>query len=108
MSKLINIWKARNLSSLILPQIQFLFSMVQVPDVLFKEIDTILLNYLWGNKPAKIKQSTIIVPIQEGGLNMIDVLAVHTTAKCHWIQRLLIGEQHLILSLKIIEIVNNN
>ena len=100
MNKLINIWKARSLSlkgkitiirSLILPQIQFLFSMVYIPDKLLKEIDSLLLNYLWGNKPAKIKRSTITAPIKDGGLNMIDVLAVDTTAKCSWIKRLLTG-----------------
>ena len=85
MNNLINIWKSRNLSlkgkitiirSLILPQIQFLFPMVFVPDSLLKDIDNLLFNYLWGNKPAKIKRSTIIAPIEDGGLNMIDVFAV--------------------------------
>ena len=46
------------------------------------------------DKPAKIKRSTLIAPIQEGGLNMVDVFAVHTTAKCGWIKRSLLGAQN--------------
>ena len=54
MNKLIKHLKARNSSlkgkitfirSLILPLIQFLFSMVFVPETLLKEIDTILFTY---------------------------------------------------------------
>ena len=104
MNNLINIWKSRNLSlkgkitiirSLILTQIQFLFSMIFVPDSLLKDIDNLLFNYVWGNKPAKIKRSKIIAPIEDGGLNMIDVFAVHATAKCGWLRRLSLGEQSL-------------
>ena len=90
----VTILKRKNYRSLILPQIQFLFSVVYIPDKLLKEIDSLLLNYLWGNKPANIKRSTITAPIKDGGLNMIDVFAVHTTAKCSWIKRLLIGEKN--------------
>ena len=100
MNKLINIWKARSLSlrgkvtiirNLILPQIQFLFSMVYIPDNILKEIDNLLFQYLWDNKPPKIKKNTIIAPVKEGGLNMVDVYAVHTAAKCGWLKRLLNG-----------------
>ena len=104
MNKLINIWRSRNLSlkgkitiirSLILPQIQFLFSMVLVPETLLKEIDTILFSYIWNNKPAKIKRSTLIAPVKEGGLGMVDVHVVHVAAKCSWLKRLLVGNQDL-------------
>ena len=97
MNTLINIWKSRYLSlkgkvtiirSLILPQIQFLFSMIYIPNNLLKDIETILFKYLWDGKPPKIKRSTIIASIEEGGLNMVDVFAVHTTAKCGWVRRL--------------------
>ena len=37
---------------------------------------------------AKIKRSTIIAPIEQGGLSMIDVYEVHATSKCSWICRL--------------------
>ena len=104
MNKLINIWKARNLSlrgkvtiirSLILPQIQFLFSMIYIPDKILKDIDSILFKYLWDNKPSKIKKTTLIAPIKEGGFNMVDVFAVHTAAKCGWLKRILAGNTEM-------------
>ena len=100
--KLINIWKLRNLSlkgkitiikTLLLPQIQFLFSMLYTPNNIIKQIDEKLFNFLWDNKPAKIKRDTIIAPIKDGGLGMVDTYEVNTTAKCMWIKRLLCENQ---------------
>ena len=62
--------------------------MIYIPNNLLKDIDTILFKYLWDGKPPKIKISTIIASIEEGGLNMLDIFAVHTTAKCGWVRRL--------------------
>ena len=98
MHKIINIWTSGNLSlrgrimiikALILPQIQFLFSMLYTPDQILKKIDDMLFKYLWSNKPPKIKRNTIIAPTQSGGLGMVDVHKVHTAAKCSWIKCLL-------------------
>ena len=94
---LINIWKGRKLSlkgkitilrKLILPQIQFLFSMIAIPDKILKQLDKLFFDYLLDNKPAKVKRSTIIGPIDQGGLAMIDVYEIHAAAKCNWIKRL--------------------
>ena len=94
---LLNIWKGRKLSlkgkitilrTLILPQVQFLFSMIVIPESTLKQLDKIFFDYLWDNKPAKIKRSTIIAPIEQGGLSMLDVYEVHAAAKCSWIKRI--------------------
>ena len=98
MESIINMWKCRNLSlkgkiciikTLILPQIQFLFSTLYIPHDYLNKIDKILFNFLWNGKISKIKRNSIISNINEGGLNMVDVFTVHTTAKCMWIKRLL-------------------
>ena len=103
MEGLINIWRSRGLSlkgkiiiikTLILPQIQFLFSMIYTPDIILKRVDNILFSFLWDNKPPKIKRSTIISPIVKGGLGMIDVYAVHDAAKCSWVRRLFDGQEN--------------
>ena len=69
--------------------------MVLVPETLLKEIDTILFSYIWNNQPEKIKRSTLITPVKEGGLAMVDVHALHVTAKCSWLKGLLVGNQDL-------------
>ena len=97
METLINIWRSRNLSlkgkttiikTLILPQIQFLFSMIYIPESTIERIDKMLFNFLWDNKTPKIKKLTTIAAIEDGGLGMIDVHEVHRAAKCGWIKRL--------------------
>ena len=47
-----------------------------------------LFDFLWKSKPAKIKLTTIIAPISEGGLGMVDVYNVHLASKINWIERL--------------------
>ena len=97
METLLNIWRSRNLSlkgkitimkTIILPQIQFLFSMIYIPDEILDKIDKLLFNYLWDCKRSKIKRTTITAKIENGGLGMIDVHEVHNASKCGWIKRL--------------------
>ena len=82
MNTITNIWRPRCLSlkgkitiikTLIIPQIHFLFAMIYIPENILQKIDKILFDFLWSSKPAKIKRSTIIAPIEEGGLGMVDV-----------------------------------
>ena len=96
MENLLNVWKSRNLSlkgkitilkTLILPQIQFLFSMLYIPEIILEKIDSLMLKFLWNNKPPKIRKNVIIAPIVQGGLGMVDVHSIHTAAKCGWIRR---------------------
>ena len=96
MKTLTNIWNSRQLllkgtimilKTLVLLQIQFLLGMIYVPDKILSEIDTVLFNFLWTGKPPKIKKTTIIAPVIEGGLGMIDKNEVHTAAKCSWLKR---------------------
>ena len=98
METMMNIWTGRHLSlkgkitiirTLILPQIQFLFSSIAISAEILKKIDGLLRNFLWNKKPSKIKKSTIIANIEKGGLKMVDVYSVHDAAKFSWIKRLL-------------------
>ena len=93
----LNMWRARKLSlkgkimiikTLILPQIQFLFALIHMDSKILQHIDTILFQFLWNGKPAKIKRSTMIAPIEQGGLKMIDTHEVHNASKIGWIKRL--------------------
>ena len=92
-----NIWQSRNLSlkgkvliikTLILPQIYHLISSLFCPSDMLKKIDKLILAFIWGNKPAKIKKNTLIGNYGSGGLKMPDIYTIHTTAKIKWINRL--------------------
>ena len=97
MNTIMNIWRSRSLSlkgkitiikTLILPQIHFLFSMIFIPEHILQKIDKMLLDFLWNSKPAKVKRTTMIAPITDGGLGMVDVFKVHLASKISWIKRL--------------------
>ena len=87
---ILNIWRSRNLSlkgkitiikTLIIPQVQFMFSTIFIPANIFEKIDKILFEFLWQSKPSQIKKSTIIAPISEGGLGMVDIFSIQQLTK---------------------------
>ena len=95
--KILFTWNSRTLSlkgritiikALVFPQILFLFNLIYVPKEIFDQINKEFLNFLWRNKPPKIKKETIIGQLEDGGLKMIDVYNMHVAAKCGWIKRL--------------------
>ena len=54
-----------------------------------KRIETILFNFLWSNKNAKIAKIDAFKPLNQGGLAMVDVKSFWQSLKCTWIRRLL-------------------
>ena len=98
METILNIWKSRCLSlngkitiikTLIVPQVQFLFSMIYVDDKNLKQIEQMLYNYIWNGKVHKVKKKTFIAPIEHGGLGMLYINSCNYAAKGSWIRRLL-------------------
>ena len=45
-------------------------------------------NFLWNNKPDKIKRKQLIQNYQNGGLRMLDIDLFINSLKCSWIKRL--------------------
>ena len=80
------------IKALVLPQILFLFNLIYVPNEILDQINKEFFNFLWRNKPPKIKKETIIGQLEDGGLKMIDVYNMHVAAKCSWIRRLVSNE----------------
>ena len=80
------------IKALVLPQILFLFNLIYVSKEILDQINKEFLNFLWRNKPPKIKKETIIGQLVDVGLKMIDVYNMHVAAKCGWIKLLLSKE----------------
>ena len=98
MKTILSIWKTRNLSwkgrililkSLVTPQIHYLLSCCYCPSKYLTMIDKSLFNFLWGDKPAKIKRSTILATYKMGGLKMPDIFAINQTCKLKWLKKLI-------------------
>ena len=85
METIIKQWKKRNLTpvgkiSLIKPLLisQFNHLFISLPDPsdkLIKEMRNTMFEFLWNNKPDKIKRDTLCADFDEGGLKMIDIKA---------------------------------
>ena len=76
-------WKGRIMiiKTLILSQVTHLLSMLFTPKSFLEKIDKSIFNFLWQNKPPRIKRETIIASIEDGGLRMPDIYAFHQAQK---------------------------
>ena len=61
---------AELLKSLAIPQLLYTSSVLHVPNAFIEKVDTNMTRFLWNNKPAKIKASTIVSEIEDGWLKM--------------------------------------
>ena len=86
----LQIWRQRNLSwkgrvmiikTLILSQVTHLLGMIFTPNSFLEELDKLIFNFLWNNKPPRIKRETIIATVKDGGLRMPDIYAFHIAQK---------------------------
>ena len=87
---IINIWNQRSLSwkgkimvikSLILSQFSHLFTMIYTPKYILDRLQKAILNFMWDNKPPRIKFETIIAKTDQGGLKLPDIIAFHNAQK---------------------------
>jgi hypothetical protein len=79
---LIKIWHCRHLAlkgkvtivnSLLVSQMMYIASVIHIPKWAITKYNTLITNFIWDNKPQKIKYTTLIAPISQGGLNLQDL-----------------------------------
>ena len=97
----LQIWRQRNLSwkgrvmiikTLILSQVTHLLGMIFTPNSFLEELDKLIFNFLWNNKPPRIKRETIIATVKDGGLRMPDIYAFHIAQKVLGMKNLILEE----------------
>ena len=83
------IGKITVIKTLLTSQLNHLFISLPNPNEDFiKKMNTLLYQFLWSNKPDKIKRSIIVKDYTEGGLKMIDLKNFMLSLKSTWIRRL--------------------
>ena len=92
-------WSSRDLSplgkiqvikSLALSQLTYLFTVLPNPPQDFiTDLNRILFEFVWSNKPDKVKRSTLINTKNNGGFDMVDISSFINSLKCSWIKRYL-------------------
>ena len=97
LEKTLNCWKRRNLTllgrinivkTLGLSILIYNTSVLTIPEHFVKEINRLTFNFIWEDKRAKIKKTTIIRERQQGELKMIDFEIMEKAPKLAWIERL--------------------
>ena len=99
MQKEINAWSKRDLTpfgrvtvikSLIISKIVHILIALPTPSFkLMKKINKMLYDFLWDNKPDKIKRYTTKLSLEKGGIGMIDLESFDKSLKLTWIRRLI-------------------
>ena len=97
LNKILNIWSARDISTygrinivktLALSKLTFVCSVLETPENFTEEVNKITSNFIWKQKPPKIKNSTLVKCKEEGGLNMTDFTVFDRALKLCWVKRL--------------------
>ena len=98
-------WKNRNLTlmgkitlikSLLSSQFAYVMQITFLPDSVLKHLNTLFFKFLWSTSNTgvetrvteRVKRSTMVLDLDEGGLNMINMCAIQKTLAFKWISRL--------------------
>ena len=97
--KIIHHWLPRKLTpigrntiikSLLIPKItHLLITLPNPPEKFIKELNALLLSFLWNKKPPKIKKEVLYQNISSGGLRMVELNNFIVALKITWIRRLI-------------------
>ncbi len=59
------------------------------PDkVFYKKQDELVFNFIWNNKPEKIKRKYLDNSLDEGGVKLINLKAPNLSLKASWLQKI--------------------
>ena len=97
MGKILNCWKRRKLTllgkvnivkSLGWSKLIYKASVLPLPENFGKRVDKTILDFIWDNKPHKIKTKTLIGDRNVGGLKMSEFELMNKTLKALSVRRL--------------------
>jgi len=74
-----------------LPKLIYSLSVLSNPPMnVLTEINSLILKFIWDNKPDKIKRNRLKTPISEGGLSVPDICDFNRSIKAGLIKRYLV------------------
>jgi hypothetical protein len=95
--RILDMWLQRDLSligkitvlkSLAFSKIIYQCGVINPPENYKDHITDIAYNFIWHNKPDKIKRLTLIAENEKGGLKMLDIGSFLKAQKAMWVKRL--------------------
>ena len=97
LKKTLRVWSRRDLSiygrinivkTLALSKLVFISSVLENPKNFATEVNKIAFDFIWKQKPTKIKKTTLIEKKSNGGLGMKDFVLFDKALKLTWVKRL--------------------
>ncbi|XP_071176505.1 uncharacterized protein [Mytilus edulis] len=86
--KLTLMGKSTVIKTLALPKlIHLLTALPNLPESKLNELNTLFFQFIWNGKPDRIRRSTLIGDIPQGGLNMMNIHYFNIYLKIGWIKR---------------------
>ena len=98
---LLAIWKMRDLSikgrvyilkSVGISSLLYQMEMQEVGDDILKEVSKIMFNFLWQNGRPLVKKDICYLPIENSGLNMVNISVIVKVKRIQFVLRVLNGE----------------
>ena len=80
------------INSLIFPIFTYVVSAYVVQVKYRKEIDSKCFKFIWNNKPDKVKRTSVVGKLGNGGLKIIDIQNYFMSLKASWVSRLVSNE----------------
>ena len=61
------------INQLVLSQRWFLAQVIQIPDTVINRVERLVADLLWNEKPPKVIKPNLHLPVEEGGLGILEV-----------------------------------
>lgn len=91
-------WNARSLSikgkvtlvnSLLISLLQYQSASIFTPPQVFKDYRKLVAEFIWNGRKAKVAYATLILPVAQGGLNVMDLDTRVQVSTLQWVRRLI-------------------
>ena len=90
-------WSQRNLTikgrivivrTLLASQLIFISSCHRIANTYSKEIQSLIMRFIWRGRPPKVAKETLCQNAKEGGLNAVDVERFSVALRLNWVRRI--------------------
>jgi hypothetical protein len=76
-------------NTLLVTQLIYICTVIQTPEWVTKEYNSMIHKFIWNGKPAKVKYNCLVNTIDEGGLKLQDLSAKIKACQMVWIKRMI-------------------
>lgn len=81
------------LNHYLIPKLSYLLQVIPLEKEVLVELERLIFTFLWGGKRDRIKRTTMVLPVAEGGLGVVDLVVTQRVFQAGWILRMIKGEE---------------